>query len=189
MATFDARRRRAWLRIAVDGPHGSGKRTNLQQLCHFFTTRWQTETPPGHPEHEWLQVEGGIVNGVPVSCRVCNLEGLMPDCRRRVVTQLDAMVFVCESTAEGLERAADALRRLENEVCPNLPVVIQANKQDAPAALDPASVARWFALEWPEALVIGARAVIGEGVRETLAEAIRLGVERIPEDHLPTWAQ
>jgi signal recognition particle receptor subunit beta len=188
MATFDAGRRRAWLRIAVEGPVGAGKRTNLQQLCRFYTTRWQTEVCPEHAEREWLQVEGGVVNGVPVLCRVCSLSGLAPECRRNVLTDVDTMLFVCDSTPEGVARAAAALRRLAVETCPGLPLVIQANKQDIPTALESEIVARRLRLEWPDARVLGACAMLGEGVREALAEAIRLGVERIPEDVLTSWA-
>jgi signal recognition particle receptor subunit beta len=188
MATFDAGRRRAWLRIAVDGPVGAGKRTNLQQLCHFYTTRWQTEVSDEHAEREWLQVEGGVVNGVPVLCRVCNLSGLDPECRRDLLSDVDTVLFVCDSTQDGLERAATALRRLSVETSPGLPLVIQANKQDMPTALDPETVVRRLGLEWPGARALGASAGLGEGVREALAEAIRLAVERIPEEVLETWS-
>jgi signal recognition particle receptor subunit beta len=188
MATFDAGRRRAWLRIAVEGPVESGKRTNLQQLCHFYTTRWQTEVSDEHAEREWLQVEGGVVNGVPVLCRVCNLFGLAPACRRNVLSDVDAVLFVCDSTPDGVVRAAATLRRLAAETSPRLPLVIQANKQDMPTALDLETVARCLRLEWPDARVLGACAMLGEGVREALAEAIRLGVERIPEEVLASWA-
>jgi signal recognition particle receptor subunit beta len=185
MPSFDGGRRRVWLRIAVDGPVSSGKRTNLQQLCQFFTTRWQLD----HAGREWLQVDGGVVHGLPVLCRVYNLGGLEGAGRKALLSDLDAAVFICSSTPEGARQAMPLLQRFVVQLPPRVPWVVQANKQDAANALSVDEIRRCLSVVAPAFLVIAARAIAGEGVRETLTEAIRLGVERIPEDGFPRWAQ
>lgn len=189
MATFDAEGRRMWILIAIEGPDGTGKTTNLQQLCHFFTTRWQTTPFCGRMEGDWLQLDGGVVDGVPVRCRVLDLRALDASCRREMLLEVDSVVMVCASVPEGVAEAARYLEALCGEVSPTVPVVVQANKQDAPDALDVDTIAARLARIRHDVLVLGARAITGEGVREPFATAIQWAVERTPRRTFPAWAR
>lgn len=182
MAILDTAQNRIVIRIVYDGLPNAGKTTNLTQLATFFTPlrRGELYTPEeveGRTLYfDWLQVEGGVVGGHRLRCEMVTVPGqeTLRQRRARLLRGADGVVFVCDGTsmAEARRRLAE-LRTISGLV----PIVLQANKQDDPAALAPAAIAD--ALGDPALPVVAARASQGIGVRETAVMVIRAVAEQL----------
>jgi signal recognition particle receptor subunit beta len=186
MSVFSREDQRIFVRVVYDGPALAGKTTNLKQLCRFFTTRRRSELfmPEEHGGRtlffDWLQLEGGVVGGFGLRCQLLTVPGqrILSWRRRRLVDSADVLVYVCESTAEGVKTAREAIAKL-----PEVPLVVQANKQDLPGALSPAEISA--ALELPPGVpCVPACAEQGLGVRETAVLAIRAAANLVQRDLL-----
>ncbi|MCM2254539.1 MAG: ADP-ribosylation factor-like protein [Vicinamibacteria bacterium] len=182
MPAFDEQQQRLVVRIVYDGPATAGKTTNLAQLCGIVTPRRRGELRSQGERagrtlfFDWLQIEGGLVDGLPLRCQLLSVPGQAVLARRRqhVLRLADAVVFVCDSRESGVDIARRMLTSLlEGARCP---LVIQANKQDLPGALSPEQLASALGLE-PGVRVIPARADRGQGVKETLVLAIRAATD------------
>jgi len=189
MAVFDRENAKIVVRVVYDGPGNAGKTTNIGEMCQFFTARRRSELIS--PEirdgrtlwFDWLQIDGGLVAGYGLRCQIVTVPGQSILRRRRsaLLRAADVVVLVCDSTPAGLELVRPAFGRLRqfvtDEVGGDVPIVVQANKQDLPGALTPADLAA--ALGADAAIpVIGARANAGVGVKETLVLAIRAAANR-----------
>jgi signal recognition particle receptor subunit beta len=182
MAVFDRQQEKLVARVVYDGPAGAGKTTNLNQLCRFFTMLRRSElvTPAEAAGRtlffDWLQLDGGLVGGVPLRCHLLTVPGQAVLAHRRLhlLAGADVIVFVCDSTSSGVDmgrRMLDGLRgRLPDSA--TLPLVVQANKQDEPDCLTPGQVLEGLGLPG-NVPVVPARAHEGQGLRETLVLAIR----------------
>ncbi len=187
MALFDAAEGRIIVRIVYDGLAGAGKTTNLRQLCQFFTPvrRGELYTPEeseGRTMYfDWLQLEGGIVAGHPLRCELVTVPGQVElESRRELLLETaDGIVFVCDSAVDDLTETRQRLAAVRSRVRGSLsvPVVLQANKQDAPGAIPAAELAT--ALDAHDLLIVPARASDGNGVREAAVMAIRAVADRI----------
>jgi hypothetical protein len=135
---------------------------------------------------DWLQLEGGLVSGHSVRCQLLTVpgQGVLEKRRFHLLGTADVVVFVCESTRVGVSEARATL----GELWPllgrrrgrDIPLVVQANKQDEPGALSPAEIAE--ALELPDGVdVVPARAADGTGVRETVVLAIRAAANQLQD--------
>lgn len=178
MAVLDLAQNRIIIRIVYDGLPGSGKTTNLRQLCSFFTLlrRGELYTPEEVEGRtvffDWLQVEGGVVAGYRLRCEMVTVPGQEEFAarRRHLLRAADGIVFVSDGTDAALAR-----RRLQD--LPAVPIVLQANKQDAQGAAPPKDIA---AMLGADALpVVAARAAHGIGVRETAVMIIRAVAEAV----------
>ena len=190
MALFDREQQKIIVRVVYDGVERAGKTTNLKQLCSFFTTRRRGElyTPEAVDDRtmyfDWLQLDGGLVGGYPLRCQLLTVPGQSTLSRRRwhLLRAADVVVFVCESTAEGADRARSMFGMIRDYARSRpggpVPLVLQANKQDVPRATEPAELAS--ALEaGGDVAVVGARAHEGVGVRETAVVAIRAAANQV----------
>lgn len=186
MPAFDEQQRLV-VRVVYDGPATAGKTTNLVQLCGIVAPRRRGEL---HSQGEragrtlffdWLQIEGGIVDGLPLRCQLLSVPGQAVLARRRqhVLRLADAVVFVCDSRESGVDIARRMLTSLldaHREVAAHCPLVVQANKQDLPGALSPERLAAALGLD-RGVRVVPARANRGDGVKETLVLAIRAATD------------
>lgn len=189
MAVFDPEMRRIVLRVVYDGPGCAGKTTNLEALSGFFTRQrrgelWIPETVNGRTQFfDWLDLDGGLVQGHPLRCQLVTVPGqrMLRGRRARLLEDADVVVFVAESTALGVQQAYRMLdvmgARRGPEAWP-VPMIVQANKQDLPGALGEAEVRDRLGLE-PTVPIVPARATEGAGVRETLVLAIRAAADRV----------
>lgn len=182
MAIFDPSTERLCVRVVYDGAASAGKTTNLRQLATLFATRQATEV---HSESEvdgrtlyfdWMQIQAGAVAGVPLLCQIISVPGqvaLTPR-RRHLLSTADVVVYVCDSSAVAVERAReghavlDAVARERGE---DIPLVVQANKQDQADALEGARLLEAIGL--PGKVVIDAIATEGIGVVDTFVTAVR----------------
>lgn len=188
MAVYDEAAERIVVHIVYDGPALAGKTTNLEQLCSFFTEHRRGRLySTGNTNRrtlylDWLQLEGGVIQGQKLRCQLITVPGQAVLARRRwyLLKRADVVVFVLDSTPSGVEAARamfDFMRRFAIEQDPPRPVVVQANKQDQRGALDRAQIARSLMLD--PTLVVPASAHTGTGVRETTVLAIRAAASMV----------
>lgn len=195
MPVFDKDEQRVVVRIVYDGPAKAGKTTNLQRLCEHFTTRRRSELlSPGHSNgrtlfFDWLVVEGGFVCGMPLRCQLVTVPGQSPlyPRRKHLLRSADVVVFVCDSTPAGVEegrRMLDKVRPLLQRGDHEVPIVVQANKQDLASALATPELLEALGLT-AEVPVVSARAIEDHGVRETVVLAIRAAANTAQRMLLP----
>lgn len=193
MAHFDSERREVVVRIVYDGPATAGKTANLRSLHATFSKRAKrelyvpAETSTGRTLYfDWLELQTGYLDDWPLRCQILTVPGQLAHAERRfrLLREIDGVVFVCESTARGIEAARVASIFLGKALgsCGNsdVPIVFQANKQDLPGALPPAAVAARLGLAAGRP-IIAANATGGDGVRVTLLTVLDLARERLRE--------
>ena len=183
MAIFDPHEQRLCVRVVYDGIAGAGKTTNLNQLATLFAAQratevWSASEIAGRTlSFDWMQLNAGVVAGIPLLCQIISVPGQVALTPRRLhlLKQADVVVYVCDSHAETVERAREGLAVIDAIVRDGgepLPFVIQANKQDQRDALDSASLLA--ALGRHEATVVDAIATDGIGVVDTFVYAVRM---------------
>ncbi|MEW6128327.1 MAG: GTPase domain-containing protein [Acidobacteriota bacterium] len=180
MAIFDRDQQKVIVRVVYDGPGKAGKTTNLQQLCKFFTKMRRSELYV--PEEmggrtlffDWLQVEGGVVGGYGLRCQLLTVPGqqIFNERRKYLLQTADVVVFVCDSTPSELENNQQAIHNLLTIIGSDIPLVVQANKQDLVDSLPANELLNQLGLEETTSIV-SACAQEGIGVRETVVLAIR----------------
>ena len=193
MAYFDSHRREIVLRIVYDGLATAGKTANLRSLHSAFSQRSKGglfvpgETAGGRTLYfDWLEILTGHLDEWPLRCQILTVPGQFAFAERRfrLLREIDAVVLVCESTEKGVAAARIASVFLAKVLssCGNadVPVVVQANKQDRPGALSREDVALRLGLG-AERPILAACATNGEGVRATLITALDLARERLRE--------
>jgi signal recognition particle receptor subunit beta len=190
VALFDPEHRRLIIRLVYDGPAFAGKTTNMAQLCNIFPVERRTELyTPGALKgrtlfFDWLEVDGGLIGSYPVRCQLLSVPGQERRSYRRrpLVKSADTVVFVCDSDAAHLEesrRSFALLRRYLRERQPEkVPFAVQANKQDAPAAMSTTQLGQHLRLP-PDVPVLPACASLGVGVRETVITALRMALHHV----------
>lgn len=175
MAAYDSRERRVLVSVGFDGPDHVGIALNLELMCHFFATRWQQDRRD--PDWEWLQVEGGLIEGLPVRARAFAVPHLDETRRARVLADCDVVVFVCTATQVSMPHAQAWYTALRGDS--NSPIVLQARAPDHGESVSPEQLL--VAIDGHQAnRVVGAPARVGEEVRRTFVTALRLAVENLP---------
>jgi signal recognition particle receptor subunit beta len=181
----DRRTNSVVLRIVYEGPPEAGKATNLEKLCERLSLR-----QPSHADHahergmylDWLDAEGEAVGGPRVRCQLVNVPRQLQLARRgrTILDSADAVVFVADSRASAAPRTKAALRSLVRGLGnrSDVPLVLQANKQDLPGAQPPSDLHHALGLA-ARVPVIAAHASGGEGVVETFTLAIRVAVDHV----------
>jgi signal recognition particle receptor subunit beta len=188
MPIFDPILRCLIARVVYDGPAFSGKTTNVKRICDAFPVQQRSEVyTPGALKgrtmfFDWLEINLGKVGAIPFRCQILSVPGQRARSYRRrpLIHSADAVVFVGDSRVEHLEetrRCFALMRRYLRERGEPVPVVVQANKQDAEGALPPEELARLLRVG-PSIATFPAVASNGEGVRETLNAAVRAAVSR-----------
>lgn len=195
MAFLDPKARRVIVRVVYDGPAFAGKTTNLEQLRDFFTPMRRgelisPETIAGRTVYfDWMRLDGGLVAGHALRCQLITVPGqaVLSQRRRRILRDADVVVFVCEATVAGVAAGRAMLAGLRSLLAESgrrdVRIVVQANKQDVPAAMPAAELLR--ALDMPsETPVVGATARSGVGVKETVVLAMRSAATRVQRELL-----
>jgi mutual gliding-motility protein MglA len=192
----DRRTNSVVLRIVYDGPPEAGKATNLQQLCERLSLREPSVVNPtlldfaslGDPTQDralyldWLDDAGDWIGGPRVRCQLVNVPRQLQLARRgrSILDSADAVVFVADSRASAAPRTKAALRSLVRGLGnrPDVPLVLQANKQDLPGAQPPSDLHQALGLA-ARVPVIAAQASGGAGVVETFSVAVRVAVDHV----------
>jgi signal recognition particle receptor subunit beta len=200
MARFDKSTGEIVLRVVYDGPATAGKSTNVRGLQAAYAAQSRGELFV--PEHtaggrtrwfDWLLLDAGHLDDRALRVEVLTVPGQLAfaSLRFRLLHGADAVVFVCESTAARLLAARVAWGFLSRTLAvigaSDLPIVLQANKQDLDGALAPTAVAREIGCTPTASL--GARALDGDGVRMTFHRAFDLARVRLRAEGLPERAE
>jgi mutual gliding-motility protein MglA len=183
MPIFDPILRTLVARVVYDGPAFSGKTTNVQRICEALPVERRTEVyTPGSLKgrtmfFDWLEIDVGKVGNIPFRCQILAVPGQRARSYRRrpLIRSADAVVFVGDSRLDQIEetrRCFALMRRYLRERGEAVPIVVQANKQDADGALPPEDLAQALRLG-PSPSPLPAVASRGEGVRETFNAAVR----------------
>lgn len=181
----DRRTNSVVLRIVYDGPPEAGKATNLQQLCERLSLREPSFVDPSQDRAlylDWLDDMGEWIGGSRVRCQLVNVPRQLQLARRgrTILDSADAVVFVADSRASAAPRTKAALRSLVRGLGnrPDVPLVLQANKQDLPGAQPPSDLHHALGLA-ARVPVIAAHASDGTGVVETFTVAVRVAVDHV----------
>ncbi len=190
MAYYDSTRREIVLRIVYDGLATAGKTTNLRSLHQSFLARASgdiyvpAERAGRTTYFDWLELMSGYVDDWALRCQVLTVPGqfAIAERRFRLLAEVDAVVAVCDSTPKGMRAARIAWvflgKVLAATANADVPIVVQANKQDLPNALGPDQVRDALAL--PSTIpVVAARAREGDGVRPTFIAALDRARSRV----------
>lgn len=184
MAFFDPEHRTITVRIVYDGLGTAGKTTNVQQIHALYTLnrRGDIYVPEEHKGRtlffDWLELEAGLLDDYRLRCQLLTVPGQFAYAQRRwqLLQTPDAIVQVCDSSPAGVNRSRYAVRflreMLKAQDCPDVPVIVQANKQDIAGALSGERLAEALGLD-AETRVVEAVASTGEGVRATLIFALQ----------------
>jgi len=189
MPSFDAARNCHIVRIVYDGPGVAGKTTNLQRICDVIPASRRSEmyTPAELKGRtmffDWLEIDGPSQNGRALKFQLITVPGQVERAYRRkpLIEMADVVAFVCDSSPTQIPdtmRTFSRLRALMRRRKDQLPLVVQANKQDVEGAMSPEKLRKRLKLD-DAVSVIPATAVNGGGVKETLMTAIRAGVHTI----------
>ncbi|UJR85378.1 hypothetical protein [Sandaracinus amylolyticus] len=189
MARFDRETGQLVLRVVYDGPSRAGKTTNVRSLASLLPVsrrsmvRTPAETPGGSTlRYDLLEVDVGRVDSARgehlARCEVFSVPGQLSLASQRValLAAADVAVLVLDATPGARRRnrvSLEALRAFRaSGLLEDVPLVLQANKQDVAGALSGAALAT--ELDIPARRVIDAIAVRGEGVRETFFAALEI---------------
>jgi hypothetical protein len=188
MAFYDPTTDTLIVRVVYDGMGTAGKTTNIDRIWEQFSAARDGEvyTPEalrGRTLYfDWLELHAGRLEGRWLRCQVVTVPGQFAFAQRRweLLRSPDAIVAVCDSTEDALERSRVGLTLLGRSLAArglhHCPVVVQANKQDLPRALPPHELAQALELG-PSHTIVPASAVTGVGVRKTLMTAIHAATE------------
>jgi CheY-like chemotaxis protein/signal recognition particle receptor subunit beta len=166
-------------KLVYYGPGLGGKTTNLQWIHDrlsldnkgkLVSLATQTDRTLFF---DFLPADLGVIRGMRLRLQIYTVPGQVfhESTRRMVLKGCDGVVFVADSQAAMLEANAESLQGLKrnllaNEIDPAVPMVIQYNKRDLPAALPVATLnARLNPHHLP---AFEAVALEGIGVEETL---------------------
>ncbi len=202
MASYDSERNCYVVRIVYDGPGLAGKTTNLERICQRVPTESRSEmvTPAALKGRtmffDWLEVSGPPIHDKGLRFQLISVPGqAQRNYRRRpLVDVADVVVLVCDPTPAGIrdtQRVWAQLRVSAQSRGVDVPVVLQANKQDLDGLMSDVQLRRRLRVADSVPLV-RAVAVTGKGVWETLVTAMRLGVSGIQSEDvaplLPAFA-
>ncbi|MEZ4406985.1 MAG: ADP-ribosylation factor-like protein [Polyangiales bacterium] len=188
MAVYDPSRGAVTVRVVYDGLGTAGKTTNIRQIHALFTLARQGDVvvPEEHRGRtlffDWLELDAGYVDEHRLRMQVLTVPGQFVYAPRRwaLLRDPDAVVEVCDSSPAGVERSRYAMRFLRALLArqgSDVPVIVQANKQDVPGALSGEALRAALELD-ADARVVEATAHDGGGVRSTLVFALLAARER-----------
>lgn len=183
MPFFDEATRTLTLRIVYDGLGTAGKTTNVQKLHDLCTLHRASPVIAPAVERgrtiyfDWLELNVGLLDDkLSLRCQVLTVPGQFAHAphRWKLLSTPDAIVTVCDSSPQGVHRGRvglDFLRELRTRgVCPNVPLIVQANKRDLDTAMPLAQMREALALS--DEPMIEATASTGDGVRLTFITAL-----------------
>jgi len=191
MPSYDSARNCHVVRIVYDGPGMAGKTTNLKRICDVIPSSRRSEmyTPAELKGRtmffDWLEIDGPTQGGQALKFQLITVPGQVERAYRRkpLIEMADVVAFVCDSSPGSIPdtmRTFSRLRALMRRRKEKLPLVVQANKQDVLDAMSPDKLRKRLKLD-DTVPVISATAETGNGVKETLMTAIRVGVHTMRE--------
>ncbi len=177
--SYDRDDRRVVMDIAIDGPGPEDPVSDVLQLCRFFRTRSQSGARlllrGTEREVEWLNVECGVVDGIPVRCRVFSLPHDDPALREALLQRSDAAIFVCDLDAHPVGELAARARQFAQhaQLAGSPPVVLRVR-------CDPLSMAQLDTVQALQDMLANDIDAVAPELRETMMLAVGLGLRHAP---------
>ena len=180
-------------KLVYYGPGRSGKTTNLQYVHGRIPDqrRGQMVSLATHGDRtlffDFLPLDLGEISGFTTRFQLYTVPGQVyyASTRRLVLQGADGVVFVADSQARRHEENVESLQDLHDNLLEqgvdirDFPIVFQYNKQDLPQELVLAPEALDDALNFRDAPSVGADALHGSGVFETLKAASGLVLRKL----------
>lgn len=175
----------ATLRIVVYGAPGVGKTSTARALAKGLGQ--EVLTPEEHDDgttvwFDWFEYVGGSFDGRPIRTQFLTVPGHLPERRRSLLRDADAVLFVVDSSPAGVTEAeaflADLREGLADLTEPRPHVVVAANKRDHPDAVSLDAIRDQLGLDEATAL-IETVATSGDGVRHAFVFTVRVGLQRL----------
>ena len=187
-------RRELNLKVVYYGPAMSGKTTNLEQIYRRMDPRRRSELVSLKTSEDrtlffdFLQLELGQIAGLVPKIQLYTVPGQVyyEATRKLVLNGVDGVVFVADSQPNRLKDNAESWASLQthlrayNLTLSAIPIVMQLNKRDLPAAISPALLQRWINLNG-QAIIL-ATATDGAGVLETLKAIVNGVIARVEKE-------
>jgi len=185
MPHYNTASREVTLKIVYYGPGVGGKTTNLEQVFQMLDPgiRGRLLEVKNSGERtlffDMLPVEGSkVLKGFQVRFHLYTVPGQVyyNATRRKVLENVDGIIFVADSTPDRLEANQEALQNMYDNLsdigldASEIPLVFQYNKQDRPGALPDHILDEALNPEHVPAFL--AVASEGIGVMDTLQQAI-----------------
>jgi signal recognition particle receptor subunit beta len=174
------------LRVVYDGPPLAGKTTSVRALAQRVRGTRGFASPAeaeGRTLYfDWLEFIGGEFGGKELRVHVISVPGQVELRHRRkfLIDQADAVVFVADTCDGHFGLALKLFSQLVPLVRaqhPPVGLVFQANKRDAPDALD-IGIVRGMLSRFGRVTLVDSVATDGEGIREAFAMALRHALDR-----------
>jgi signal recognition particle receptor subunit beta len=186
MALIDVANREIHARIVYYGPGLSGKTTNLTNIHQRLPAEIRGEMKSIATEAErtlffdFVPIEPVRIGGWAIRFHLYSVPGqaVYVRTRRAILAGADGVVFVADADRARLQANLESLAELEQHLehyqrsVQGLPIVLQYNKLDLPAATSRAALdSALNPAAWPIQEAIATR---GNGVAETLATISKL---------------
>jgi len=185
MAIIDESKGVLVIRIVYDGPAMAGKTTSLRALARGVSSRLESPEELGGRTlyFDWVDYVGGLFEGRQIRCQIVSVPGQRALSRRRklLLESADAVVLVLDTRRETWDAGLGWVRETV-PYCrakdPPVGLVLQANKRDAPNAVDREEMRESLRGITPVA-VVPSTATNGDGIREAFVLAVRLALDRV----------
>ncbi len=176
------------LHVVYDGIPRSGKTESVRALARCFDRSAQTfEERDGRTLYfDWLDLEGGRLLDRPIHYRVLSVPGQKVLSRRRsmIIAAADVVIFVLDSSTTGfagsLERLTTLRRQLKSRHRP-IPILVQANKQDLPEAVDLGKIRDRIGADLQ---IFSTIATEGRGIREAFVLSVGMCIRYLRKESL-----
>lgn len=184
MPWLDPKTGQLGVRVVYAGAPKSGKTETINALAkELFQNDQSTSTDlilsPDDANgrtlfFDWLDYSGGVFNSLPIACQILSVPGQnsLTKRRQRILGLADAIVFVSESTEQGIEDSQYYLAELTQHCEEHArQYLVQANKQDLENCVEASAMRAALNLpEWVECLP--ANALDGDGVKRIFVTAV-----------------
>ncbi|MEJ2761547.1 MAG: GTPase domain-containing protein, partial [Gammaproteobacteria bacterium] len=145
MAILDDDNKSVVVRIAYAGPAMSGKTESVRSLATALLGKERAKEKVFTPSEvqgrtiyfDWMDYSAGLFQGRRVHCQIVSVPGQQSLLTRRkmIVQSADAIIFVLDSSPEGLKESVQSFEEIRswidnNSDEPPVGILIQANKRD-----------------------------------------------------------
>lgn len=188
MVLIDHNQRRIEGKVVYFGPQGAGKTANLVYLWNQTKSpdatwmRLDAPNQPGVRYYDYLPMSLGDIRGYKTWLHLYTVPGAAgyAEARRRLLENVDGLIFVADSRRERAAENAALLEELQQSLrswrflLAKLPFVIQCNMSDAPSAASPAETVAALGPSAAQVPVFASSAASGVGVADTLKAVAKL---------------
>ena len=179
------------LKLVYYGPPLSGKTTNLEQIHKLVPEKNRSNLVSVKTRDDrtlffdFMQMELNEIKGLKPKFKLYTVPGqtYYEATRKLLLKDVDGLVFVADSSVKRLavnRRAIQDMRRHLVELgtsLPQIPFILQCNKQDMEDAVDTALLGRFLQVD--SAPIIPAVATEDKGIVETLKSLINLVIAQV----------